>query len=626
MRCALHPQAPTADLTRRRVAYLFSRWPVLSHTFADNEVLGLERAGWAPVICVIHPSEDPLRHPRLDHLRAPVLHAPPPAQRRRLQQVLTADGCWPGELVRRHEREFGEAAKPELRCRNAASFAAILPAMGVEHVHVHFANRATHSAIFLKHLTGIPFSFTPQGQDFLVDLGCPALFREMCAEAAFVVAPCDWARERILEMAPAAEDKVVRIYNGVFPQGYPQASPRCRPLRIASVGRLIEFKGFHHLLDALALAAREGVRVELELLGDGPWRERLESQCADLGLGSQVRLHGSVTLDEMRRTFAEVDAFVLASILDPQGASDVFPTVITEAMLCSLPVVATQLAGIPEQVIPGVTGLLVPPGDPAALAQALVSLSRDAQRLVTMGRQGRQRALQVFSQEVTLPCLQEQFARSQGREGPPPPPGWACLDFSEAAAPEGDWDAAMRDDCWVFVAGAEEARLSAGWLKVSAPRLVWMPPQAALDMEWRAQTEARERLLALWRSEAPRETEEEFLARAKPALWIAHQGGKLGEGRLLYAGGCRAARIMELVRHLHAAPLLVCGDPALAQEVRADARFDPEAPGPRWRMLRRFRLWLQRRLFQRWWRKSTASAACGRLSAPARADAGGAGA
>ena len=162
--------APSSSKRRPRLAYLFSRYAEISQTYVDNEILGLEAAGWDIVICSINPPRDGLRHPRLNSLCAPVFYAPPPEVRKGIENDLIAKGRWPQKFLADHARVYGDETRPELSCRNAAHFAELLPLLGVDHVHLHFANRATHAALMLKEMQGIPFSFTPQAQDFLIDI------------------------------------------------------------------------------------------------------------------------------------------------------------------------------------------------------------------------------------------------------------------------------------------------------------------------------------------------------------------------------------------------------------------------------------------------------------------------
>ena len=165
---------------------------------------------------------------------------------------------------------------------------------GIEHLHVHFANRATHAALFIHALTGMPFSFTAHAQDFLVDLGNDALLGEMCARAAFVVAVSEWSRRELIERCPDAAAKIHRIYNGLPLDRWPAPAgrwrPQCTPLRILSVGRLVAFKGFDDLIAACAGLKARGMAFRCEIAGEGPLRGTLARRIEELGLAGQCHV------------------------------------------------------------------------------------------------------------------------------------------------------------------------------------------------------------------------------------------------------------------------------------------------------------------------------------------------
>ncbi len=551
---------------RPRLAYLFSRYPVISQTFVDNEILGLEAAGWEVIICSIHPPRDGLRHPRLSSLRAPVLYAPPPEARKGIENDLIAKGRWPKKFIDNHARVFGEETRPELSCRNAAHFAELLPRLGVDHVHLHFANRATHAALMLKEMAGLPYSFTPQAQDFLVDISSPELLGEMCRQAEFVVVACAWARDELLKLVPAVGGKVKRIYNGIDPAPYPRAhpSPEAGVLKIASVGRLIEFKGFHHLIAAMARVRERGVTVQLDLMGDGPWRERLESQVKDLGLAGQVVFHGSVKIDQMRECYARVDAFVLACIADSKGAMDVFPTVITEAMLSWLPVVSCRIAGVPEQVIDGETGFVAEPGDEAGLANALYRLATEPGLATRMGEAGRQRAMELFAINRTLPMLEAELEKQPARRTAPPASQVGA--FYNLVAPgsgallEMERQVLRENRAQVWVAGGTLTHKEADRFAPAASGAFWLPDGMALEAEWRARPLERARLEALHGEVAQLVSAEDFFDAARRSLWITMQSTRLGLPKLWYAPTEAEALVVWLLHHLTCRPFALAAD------------------------------------------------------------------
>lgn len=551
----------SAPPARPRLAYFFSRYPVISHTFVDNEILGLEAAGWEVVIANFNPPKNDLRHAGLDALQAPVLHAPPPAVRQHRETTARATGRWPGDMIAGHERRFGTRARASLTCRNALYFADLLPRLGVGHIHAHFANRASYSAWLVSTLTGIPFSFTPQAQDFLVDLESPDRLAEMCHAARFVVAPCEYARDKLAQLCPGSVGKLVTIYNGIDPAGYPSSepSPRDGRLRVVSVGRLIEFKGFHHLIEALAAARAGGTNAHLDLLGDGPWRERLETLAAVSGVAEAVRFHGSVTLDQMKACFAAADVFALACTTGDKGATDVLPTVITEAMLCGLPVLSTRLAAVPEQVANGETGILVEPGDVADLAAALVRLAAEPGLAARLGRTGRRRALEIFARAKTLPRLEDEFTRSPARPVPDATGPVAYFDLARPGAIELlriEWSILRDLGAQVWLAGGTCTKRVLRDLEPWPESARWLPDGMALEMEWFSRPGPRARLEAIRADLSTAIDGEWFFAAARRALWLADQISRLAKPTLFYAPGEEEWLVGWLVCQLTGLPLV----------------------------------------------------------------------
>src|SRR6266581_39229 len=347
-----------------RLGYLYSRYPVISQTFCDTEMLALERLGIALEIGSIYPPLTSLRHEHISRLRAPIHYAPPQQILRIWEKDAKTTGKWPRELVNRHEQKYGPSVKAEQRARNALYFADLFTRKDVNHFHVHFANRAAHTALFLKEISGIPFSVTAHGQDFMKDLGNDDLLREICAAAEFVAAETDYSRDLLRQRCPDSAAKIHRVYNGMDLTRFPVPNEEAvrptepsrtdiasHPVRIISIGRLVAFKGFEYLIDACADLARQGLVFTCEIIGDGPLRGDLEARIRKLNLSDRVHLLGSLSQGAVLKKLRAADIFALASMTDKQGASDVFPTVIIEAMAAARPVVSTQLAGIPESVV-----------------------------------------------------------------------------------------------------------------------------------------------------------------------------------------------------------------------------------------------------------------------------------
>jgi glycosyltransferase involved in cell wall biosynthesis len=460
------------------LAYLFSRYPVVSQTFCDSEMLALEAAGRELVIGSLNRPPTSFRHERLRDLRAEVLYPPPSTV---LKAVTLPAGM--AALAAEHDRRYGERFKAGTRARNAAWFARQLARRGVRHIHVHFANRATHTALFLK-TAGFTFSFTAHAQDYMVDLGSDDLLRELAREAEFVVAVSDFSRDDLRRRCPQSADKIHRVYNGLRPDDFPAAhADRPGPLHLVSVGRLIEFKGFHHLIEAIGLLRDRGLEVTLEIIGEGPWRDTLAARIQSLGLAEHVQLSGVLSQESIKARLSSAHAFALACCVGANGATDILPTVIMEAMAARLPVVSTRIAGVPEMVEDGTTGLLVPPADPPALADALARLAADPGWRVRLGEAGRARCESHFALDVTSASLGALFdAVSDGRPLISTPTPASILILSETAS-EPELDQLCHDAPVAVFAAAAEGAAAPEWLE-------FLPDAIVLEAAWRAAPDA----------------------------------------------------------------------------------------------------------------------------------------
>ncbi len=525
-----------------RLGYLYSRYPVLSQTFCDAEMLALERLDFELEIGSVYPPLTSLRHEHIASLRAPIHYAPPQEILRISEKNAKTDGKWPRSLVDRHNQKYGPGVKAEQRARNALYFADYFERRGVDHVHVHFANRAAHTAMFLKEISGIPFSVTAHGQDFMKDLGDDDLLREICAASEFVAAETDYSRDLLRQRCSDSATKIHRVYNGMDLTRFPapiQEAPVNQVPHIVSIGRLVAFKGFEYLIDACAELSRRGLEFTCEIVGDGPLRGDLEARIRKLNLSDRVRLLGSLSQGTVLEKLSAADIFALASITDAQGASDVFPTVIIEAMAAARPVVSTRLAGIPESVVHGETGLLVPPEDTMALAEALRQLIEDDKLRLNHGRAGRARIEQHFQIEHTVKPLIQLLQRSPGVSVKSNQSRALHSKAATAIAylidrwPDGDLPLLEREleemrrrNVPIMPIVCElnsRARCTRAMEKI-APSLEFLPDQMVIEAEWRANHALAQKL---------EEDRAQQSARAPSAIFLRQARFALMLGRLL---------------------------------------------------------------------------------------------
>jgi glycosyltransferase involved in cell wall biosynthesis len=518
-----------------RLGYLYSRYPVLSQTFCDMEMLALERLGFSLAIGSIHPPLTSIRHPHAGRLQTPVHYAPPPAILRLWEEKMRHEGRWPQDLIDAHDRKYGSAVKAATRARNASYFAEFFTRHQVDRFHVHFANRAAHTALFLKAMANIPFSLTAHGQDFMADLGNDDLLREICDQADFVAVETDYSRELMAARCPSAASKIHRVYNGMDLTNFPDSRPgafKDGPVQILSVGRLVSFKGFEYLIEACEQLRQRSIPFRCEIIGDGPLRQSLQKQIDELRLRSQITLAGALPQDCVLERLRHCDIFALASTTDDHGASDVFPTVILEAMASARPVVSTILAGIPESVVDKETGLLVPAGESGLFADALETLCRNAELRTRYGAAGRSRVEQSFQVETTVRPLVELLQKAGGTAVAEKTP--AALPSTGVAYLIDQWpDNALPDvetelceirqripGVTAFVCEFRADRRLTDSARKLALDLEFLPDAMAIEAEWQAN---RELVLALEddrANESHRAPVDLFLRQARFALTL----------------------------------------------------------------------------------------------------------
>ena len=390
----------------RRVGFLLKGYPRLSESFILREILMLERMGLDLHIIALRDPGESTVHERVAQVRAPVTYLP--------DRLLDAPGVVAGanaaRLVKaphRYLAGLGEAIVRSVRDRDVAPLkrfvqAAVLvehalPGTGVTHLHAHFCNDPTTVAYFAWRLSGIPFSFSAHAKDIYTQH--PAHLAAKLARARFVTT-CTAANAAHLGLHANDSTPILRCYHGVETDRYrPAGDERTGVPHVLSVGRLVAKKGFPVLLDALARLRDRGVAFRCTIVGEGPLEGELREQRRRLRLEDRVELPGAYSEKALAAFYREVDVFALACEVESNGDRDGIPNVVVEAMASGLPVVSTNVSGLPECVEHGVTGLLVPERSPEALADAIGELVGDADRARALGRAGRLRVEREFAAE-----------------------------------------------------------------------------------------------------------------------------------------------------------------------------------------------------------------------------------
>lgn len=287
--------------------------------------------------------------------------------------------------------------------------------LGVEHVHAAWANGSATAAWCAARLLGITFSFSSRAGDVHPPEG---LLGHKLRHASFALCESSFLVPHLRKYIPDTPEKVHLLHDVLtLPPTAEAEVPMRSPIRICAIGRFIETKGFQHLIEALALVRARGLEARVTLAGDGAWMRPLKALTARLNLGDAVRFPGFLPHSQVPALLLDSDILAMPSIRKPNGKSDGLPTVLIEALLHRVPVVATSIAGIPDLVVDGETGLLTPEGDVEALAQAIMRYASNRKDALTMAACGRERAKTMFAPERYAKTFFELLAVRKGGEG-----------------------------------------------------------------------------------------------------------------------------------------------------------------------------------------------------------------
>lgn len=412
------------DIQKKRVAYLTGQYPAVSHTFIQREITALQGLGLDIRPCSI-------RRPLQDHLLGPQEQQ---AEAETFYVLATAKRIWPllaGQfaMLRRPGR-YVSALKLAWQTRTpgiqsliyqlfyfleASVLAHHFQKQGITHVHNHFADSSANVAVLAAKLAGIDFSYTLHGPAELFE---PYRWQLpiKTAEAKFVVCISHFARSQAMYFSdPSDWDKLKIVHCGIEPALY-ETSPEkaaADEVRLIFVGRLAPIKGLRVLIEAFEKVRLSRPGLRLTLVGDGEDRANLELLAA--GMDGAIEFTGYQSQDAVAGQLAKADILVLPSFAEG------VPVVLMEAMASRKPVITSIVAGIPELVEDGVSGFLVPPGDPVALAEKIDVLAGDAARRLKMGVAGRAKVQVEFNSAIEAARIGALFLDQGGEEIRPDP-------------------------------------------------------------------------------------------------------------------------------------------------------------------------------------------------------------
>ena len=362
-------------------------YPRISETFISNEILLLESLGFSIHIISMREPRESFTHSNVGKIKAAVQYLPStilghllPLGYHNLMLALKRPGVYFKALKTAAARWRRTKTSATIKHLLQAGYLVhhCLPGKHIIHFQAHFAHSPTSVAMFSSILSGVPFSFFAHAKDIYTS--DPRQLKEKMDLARFVVTCTRYNQNYLNSLAGNGKSPVFCVYHGINPNYF---TPRTRPVlctppyKILTVARMTEKKGLDIVYQALAILRDKGVKFQHTLIGEGADNERIVRLIKNLGLQSVTTLAGTLPHEAVIDYYAKADLFVLGCKIAANGDRDGIPNVMAESMAMNVPVVAPDVSGIPEFLEDEVTGKMVAPGDPPALARAMEILLTD---------------------------------------------------------------------------------------------------------------------------------------------------------------------------------------------------------------------------------------------------------
>lgn len=403
---------------KQTIAYLASEIPSLSATFIYKEILALQERGLQVITMSVHYPIVPAKEAELKKIlenthflyqqkftsvivsNLKVFFRHP--SRYLITLFLLLSDMWQIGLIN------PEALKLLYHFFQASQVAKILEEHQCQHLHIHFAHVPTQIGMYASSLSKIPFTFTSHAND-LFERGL--LLKEKVNRSKAAITISEYNRKFMVSQGlDPRKIKLVRC--GIDTKKYEfidhQKHTNKQPV-IISLGRLVEKKGMDTLILSLKNLAEGRKDFSGEIAGDGLLINELKSLVSQHNLTSKINFKGAIAHDDVFSWMRQADIFVLACKEDRNGDQDGIPVVLMEAMAVGIPVVSTEISGIPELIQDGVSGFLAKPNDPESLTEAIERVLNGSKPIAQITKAARQRIVDEFDQDKNIDRLLDIF-------------------------------------------------------------------------------------------------------------------------------------------------------------------------------------------------------------------------
>lgn len=375
--------------------YVMDEYPSVSQTFVANEAAAVATLGRRVVGYALKPGV------AVKSAAAVELICPPPTRRQLLMSACRSGPRIGAALwqARRYGLTRREAARLALAVAHAAHAVPAAKAAGVSQVHAHFLGRSADVASIVAAGLGCIWTATAHGVDIYAPSE-PGLLRRRLEMIAAVACANRGVQDGVDQRAAPRQVKTAMVHCGVDTRTlrFDASVVRPSPPHLVTVGRLVATKGYWTVLGAAASLMQRDATLCWTIVGDGPLRDAMARDPRYTEWFPRLRMVGAVGHEAVLALLKGTSVFVLPCEVDTQGDSDGIPVALMEAMALGVPVVTTSVAGIPELVVAGETGFVVPPGDARGLSDVLsrILYETPASQLGCVRRAARERVERDF--------------------------------------------------------------------------------------------------------------------------------------------------------------------------------------------------------------------------------------
>ncbi len=402
----------------KNILYIVSVFPSTSATFVLNEILELKKEGFNIEIASLRKSKGEIHQSGVESFND-ILYIP------HIRQGVydTLNLIWSNIIYclrypKRYFRVFKYIKNKKSKRLWYDFFRSVyldlqLEKLNINHVHSQFAHSPTNIAFLLNILSGRKYSYTCHAVDIFVPEN-RILLEEQLEKASFAITISNfnikYIKNIIKNKSLVNKFEVVRCgidYNKF--KNEVNKNKYNKKINIFSVGRFVEKKGFIYLIEALRSIKEEDIDFECNIVGDGPLYKEIEEKIYNYNLEKEVKLVGSVGSSEIRNYLNNSDIFVLPCVQAKNGDMDGIPVSLMEAMAFEIPVISTQISGIPELIENGVSGLVVEPENSIQLKEAIIKLIKSQSLREEYGKNGRIKVINEYGLGDNTRILVDKF-------------------------------------------------------------------------------------------------------------------------------------------------------------------------------------------------------------------------